>query len=79
MAIYDSGRAGNIVHITFDAHPANLEGLQNGSITVLIGQESVAQGYQPLKILYDYAANQIEPQSKRILVKSEIIIPQNAI
>ena len=77
-AIYDSGRAGEIIHITFDMHQSNLEGLQNGSITVLIGQESVAQGYQPLKILYDYCANGAAPQSSRILVKSEIIIPQNA-
>ncbi len=78
-AIYDSGRAGSIVHITFDAHPGNLEGLQNGSITVLIGQESVAQGYQPLKILYDYCVNGILPQSSRILVRTEIIIPQNSV
>ena len=78
-AIYDSGRVGSVVHITFDLHPGNLEGLQNGSITVLIGQESVAQGYQPLKILYDYCANGISPQSRRILVKSEIFIPQNAL
>ena len=77
-AIYDSGRAGDLIHITFDLHPGNLEGLQNGSITVLIGQESVAQGYQPLKILYDYCANGIAPSSSRILVRSEIIIPQNA-
>ena len=77
-AIYDSGRAGKIIHITFDVHPWNLEGLRNGGIAVIIGQESVAQGYQPLKILYDYCANHIKPQNSRILVRSEIIIPQNA-
>ena len=77
-AIYDSGCAGKIIHITFDLHQGNLEGLQNGSITVLIGQESVMQGYQPLKILYDYCSNHIKPQASRILVRSEIIIPQNA-
>ncbi len=78
-AIYDSGRAGEIIHIAYDLHPDHLAGLQNGSITVLIGQESVAQGYQPLKILYDYCVNHIEPSSSRILVRSEIIIPQNAV
>ena len=79
MAIYDSGLSNKIIHITFDLHSRNMEELQNGSITVLIGQESVAQGYQPLKILYDYCVNGIAPQSRRILVKSEIFIPQNAL
>ena len=78
-AVYDSGRAGEIIHITYDLHPGNLDGLQDGSITVLIGQESEVQGYQPLKILYDYCVNHAEPQSKRILVRNEIIIPQNAV
>ena len=78
-AIYDSGRAGEIIHIAYDLHPDHLAGLQNGSITVLIGQESVAQGYQPLKILYEYRVNHIEPSGSRILVRSEIIIPQNAV
>ena len=77
-AIYDSGRAGEIIHIAHDLHPDHLAGLQNGSITVLIGQESVAQGYQPLKLLYDHCVNHIEPSGNRILVRSEIIIPQNA-
>ena len=78
-ATYDSGRAGEIIHIAYDLHPDHLAGLQNGSITVLIGQESEAQGYQPLKILYDFYVNHVKPQSRRILVRSEIIIPQNAV
>ena len=78
-AIFDSGRAGEIIHITFDLHQDNLAALQNGSITVLIGQESEVQGYQPLKILYEYCVNHIKPQQSRILVKSEILIPQNVV
>ena len=78
-AIYDSGRAGEIIHIAYDLHQDNLEGLKNGSITLLIGQESEVQGYRPLKMLYEYCVNHTEPGSRRILVRSEIIIPQNAV
>lgn len=76
-AIYDSGRADSIIHVAFDLHDVTNEWLQNGGITVIIGQESSVQGYMPLKMLFDYCINHIEPKSKRILVHNEIIIPQN--
>ena len=78
-AICDSGRAGSIVHVAFDLHDSTREWLFNGGITVIIGQESIVQGYQPLKTLFDYCINRIEPKSKRILVRNEIIIPQNGL
>lgn len=78
-AIHDSGRTGSIVHVAFDLHDDTREWLQNGGITVIIGQESSVQGYQPLKMLFDYCINHIEPKSKRILVRNEIIIPQNGL
>ena len=78
-AIYDCGRAGEIVHITFDLNAGTQAYLKNGSITVIIGQESIVQGYRPLKLLFDYIVNRIEPQDRRIILHNEIIIPQNAV
>ena len=78
-AICDSGRQGDIVHVAFDLHDGTREWLFNGGITVIIGQESIVQGYQPLKTLFDYCINRIEPKSARILVRNEIIIPQNGL
>ena len=77
-AICDSGRLGEIIHITYDLNEDTRVGLENGSITALIGQESVIQGYQPMRMLFDYLFNHITPQGQRILLHNEIIIPQNA-
>lgn len=77
-AIRDTGMRGRVTHLSFDLNTETLPGLQDGSITAVIGQESFKQGYQPIRILFDYLVNGIEPQDRRMILQNEIFIQQNA-
>lgn len=77
-AIRDTGMRGSVTHLSFDLNTETLPGLQDGSITAVIGQESFKQGYQPIRILFDYLVNGIEPQDRRMILQNEIFIQQNA-
>ena len=77
-AIKDCGMAGRITHLSFDLNDTTLPGLQDGTLTAIIGQESFRQGYQPMKILFDYLVNGIQPPAQRIILQNEIFIQQNA-
>lgn len=77
-AIYDNGMSGRITHLSFDLNDSTYPALQNGSLSVVIGQEAFKQGYQPIKLLFDYLVNGIEPPSRRIILHNEILIQQNA-
>ncbi len=78
QAIADAGRVGSLTHLTFDLNSNTYPCLMDGSITAVIGQESVRQGYQPLNILFDYVINEVAPPADRIILKNEIYIRQNA-
>lgn len=77
-AIRDTGMLGKVVHFSFDLNTETLPGLQDGSLTAVIGQESFKQGYQPIKLLFDYLVNGVEPQDRRMILQNEIFIQQNA-
>lgn len=78
-AIRDAGMLGKVTHISFDLNAETLPALQDGSLTAVIGQESYKQGYQPIKLLFDYLVNGIEPPSRRMILQNEIFIQQNAV
>ena len=77
-AIKDSGMIDQITHISFDMNTLTLPLLEDGTVTAIIGQESVRQGYQPIKVLFDYLVNGISPPAQRIILRNEIYIRQNA-
>ena len=77
-AIKDAGRVGKVTHLSLDQNSETLPVLQDGSLTAVIGQESFKQGYQPIKLLFDYLVNGIEPPSRRMILQNEIFIQQNA-
>lgn len=77
-AIRDAGMVGKVTHLSFDLNEETLPALQDGSLTAVIGQESFKQGYQPIKLLFDYLVNGIEPPSSRMILQNEIFIQQNA-
>lgn len=77
-AIKDAGMVGKVTHLSFDLNSETLPVLQDGSLTAVIGQESFKQGYQPIKLLFDYLVNGIEPPSRRMILQNEIFIQQNA-
>ena len=76
-AILNRGLANRITHLAFDIYPANVASLKNGSITAVIGQESVRQGYQPIRMLFEHTVNGTVPP-KRVVIRSQIYIAQNA-
>lgn len=78
QAIRDTGRIGRVAHISFDMNSVTHALLQDGSMTAIIGQESVKQGYQPIKVLFDYLVNKIPPLNRRIILRNEIFIRQNS-
>jgi ABC-type sugar transport system substrate-binding protein len=63
--------------ITFDNPPITQPYISDGSLTVVISQESYMQGYLSLKILYDYLVLNIGPDRKTALTRSEIFVRQN--
>lgn len=77
-AIQECGMADQITHLSFDLNDTTLPALQNGSLTAVISQESFKQGYQPIKLLFEYVVNGIQPPSRRIILQNEIFIQQNA-
>jgi LacI family transcriptional regulator len=79
QAIKDLNRAGRIIHIAFDLSPMTRPRLIEGSLTAVIGQEAFRQGYQSLKILFDYLVCGIEPECYHILTHNEIYIKQNCL
>lgn len=75
--IQDLDLTEKIIHISFDLTPSTRQKLMDGNLTVCIGQEAYRQGYQPLKILFNYLAYGINPESRQILTHNEIFIRQN--
>ena len=78
-AINELGMTGNVVHIGFSLTAATRPFLLDGSLTATIGQDAYQQGYQSLKIMFDYFSTGILPQRKRILMRNMIFIKQNCI
>jgi len=78
QAIRDCGLEKKITHIAFDLNKSTIEPLQEGGLSLVIGQESTKQGYLPIKILFEYLLKHIRPKQSRIVMQSEIFIRQNA-
>lgn len=76
-AISKMGLAGRIIHICYDISKVIVEYLENGSATVVIGQEAYKQGYYSLKILSEYILYGTPIEKKYIYTKNEIFVRHN--
>jgi LacI family transcriptional regulator len=77
-AVEDSGYAGQIPLIGFDASPQGIGYLRKRVISAIIGQEPEQQGMLCVRILYDYLAWNIRPKSSLIHARLEVITAQNS-
>ncbi len=60
----------------FDATPTNIEFLKNDAVDFLISQKPHQQGYDGIKLLFNYLINKKEPQ-KNYYLPIEIVLKEN--
>jgi len=66
------GKSEEIKIVCFDFYPENVQLLKEGVIDFAIGQDPVAQGFKPLKILFEQLFNGKQPESEHIRTVIEI-------
>lgn len=76
QAVEEAGRGGRIAVICNDLTPAARQYLERGVITATIGQQPFEQGYQPVRLLFNYLLDGSRPP-RQWLTHSEIIITEN--
>ncbi|MGI6779048.1 MAG: substrate-binding domain-containing protein [Acetivibrionales bacterium] len=70
-------KSGEIKIICFDFYPEVVKLVKEGIIDFTIGQDPVAQGYKPIKILFDYLFNGKQPQADHIKTTVDIREKEN--
>ncbi|WP_320130683.1 substrate-binding domain-containing protein [uncultured Sphaerochaeta sp.] len=78
-AIKDIGKVGRIIHVAYGMTDSTRPGIQDGSISAIVGHRAEQQGRIPFNILLDYFLSGKLPESKRILMLNDIFIKQNSI
>lgn len=74
-ALENSGKAGKIKFVGFDASEGLLEGLKKGEIQGLVAQDPFDMGYQGVKTAF--AAIQGKPVNKRVPTRLMMVTPEN--
>ncbi|KLU63270.1 catabolite control protein A [Peptococcaceae bacterium CEB3] len=73
-AIVDQHREGKIKLIGFDVNEEVSRLLKNNIVTACITQNSFQQGYQPIRILFDYLQAGFKPKHPYILSRPEVVL-----
>ncbi len=76
-ALVETGYAGRIKLFTHDCTLESRPYLESGVITASIPQDPFQQGYQPVKILFDYFLDKQPPKNDRVYTNSYIIIRES--
>ena len=76
-ALIDTGNAGRIKIFTHDCTAESRPFLENGTISASIFQDPFQQGYQPIKILFDYFLDKQLPDAELIYTRTHIIIRES--
>ncbi len=71
-AVEDERRKGRVRVVAYDLNEPNRKLLQSGDLTFVLDQVALAQGRQPLQILYHYLLNGTPPE--RELLYTDILI-----
>lgn len=73
-AIVDRHREGKIKLIGFDVNEEVSRLLKNNVVTACITQNSFQQGYQPIRIIFEYLQTGLKPASPYILSRPEVVL-----
>jgi len=76
-ALADTGNAGRIKVFTYDCTAESRPYLENGTISATISQDPFQQGYQPIKILFDYFLDKQPPEKELNYTGANIIIRES--
>jgi LacI family transcriptional regulator len=76
-ALSEAGLAGKVCVICFDYFPETVRLIKKGLVHATIGEDPFTQGYQTVKILYEYIIERKEPASRIVHTKIAIGLREN--
>jgi LacI family transcriptional regulator, galactose operon repressor len=76
-ALHEAGLAGTVRVVCYDFFRTTVKLLKKEWVHATIGQDPFRQGYQTMKILYDYIVDHKAPSSDRIFTKMDIGFREN--
>ncbi|QGP90845.1 HTH-type transcriptional repressor PurR [Neomoorella glycerini] len=75
-AIIDEGRAGDVKLIGFDVTEEIAALLKKGVVSACICQNTFQQGYEPVRLIFDYVVNGLQPEFGSIFTRPEVILAE---
>ncbi|MEW5814823.1 MAG: substrate-binding domain-containing protein, partial [Spirochaetota bacterium] len=76
-ALGEAGLEGQVRIVCFDFFPDTVQLLKSDLVHATIGEDPFNQGYQTVKILYDYAIDKKEPLNRLVHTKIDIGLREN--
>jgi LacI family transcriptional regulator len=76
-AVRLANKAREVKVISFDLYPEIVELVKEGVINFTIGQDLFAQGYKPVKVLFEYLFYKKKPETEHIQTSLEIRFREN--
>ena len=71
------GEGANISLIGYDLNENHASLLREGRVRAVVCQEPYRQGYEPVKVLFDYLMESRLPSQNEIITKTEIVMREN--
>ncbi len=71
-ALKEARKCGSIKVICFDFFPETIDMLKNGTVSAAIGEDPYNQGYQTIKILYEFIVDSRKPPSDSVYTRIDI-------
>ncbi|HEC60973.1 MAG TPA: LacI family DNA-binding transcriptional regulator [bacterium] len=71
-ALKEAQKCGSIKVICFDFFPETIDMLKDGTVSAAIGEDPYGQGYQTIKILYEFIVDGRKPSSDSVYTKIDI-------
>jgi LacI family transcriptional regulator len=78
-AVKIMGKSKQIIIGCFDLYPETIDLVKQGVVDFTIGQDPFAQGYKPIKVLFEYLFNKKYPKENHIKTQIDIRIKSNII
>lgn len=76
-AVEDAGRVGTVKVFCFDLFKETIELIRKGVVQITIEQDPFFQGYQPLKILYNYLLTNQKPLQEFLFTSISVVCRAN--
>ena len=71
-ALKEARKCGSIKVICFDFFPETIDMLKDSTVSAVIGQDPYSQGYQTIKILYEFIVDRRKPPSDSVYTRIDI-------